>query len=561
MLDRTAVILLWFLPIALSLHVFEEFAFPGGLKQWIKHYKPEKPKSSFYYFIVNALGLVWAFFIAFKVTGIPTFRIYLYFVAIMGANAASHIRGTIQKKRYCPGTVTGGLLLLPLFIVSYWYSLNTGKVDLPSAIVCICVGFVIGFYVWGMDMRKKNPNYRLAILFVLLLLGVAIVRRLGDWQKAYYGVQLYQLKKQVLALERDGQNTRCARQILTETGWLLHYAPHDFERIAGRITALRGVLNDPASLSAPDEQSEIDGSWGRCYTEWFFKLDTSYDEIAALAEKGQVPRFPTRFLDRINSPEKLTNHFNHLLISDLKADGVDRRRELNETVADLMRLILRQQPKNYAYDPRLKAALLDWLLKTARNPDTGYWGPWYRRPTDGTIFKDADLSMTFHIVSYLKGNVPDWPKIIATTLANKNQKYPHGWLEESGYVNHHNMDVVQLFRLGWNQATPAQREAMRVEIRKMLHWCITESLQPDGSFKVQIHDDSLETSVHFGASFLARLGYFDRSKRFWTDEDFPEAAEVRTHIVQFVRAHIHSGGEGGIYYRDTLKEFGAPVSG
>jgi hypothetical protein len=170
--------------------------------------------------------------------------------------------------------------------------------------------------------------------------------------------------------------------------------------------------------------------------------------------------------------------------------------------------------------------------------------------------KTDDLSITFHIVSYLGGNVPDWQKIIATTLAMKDKKYPLGWLERSGYLNHNNMDVVQLFCMGWNQTTPDQREAMRVEIRKMLRWCLSESLQPDGSFKLQDSDDSQETCVAFGANFLARLGYFDRSKRFWTNEDFPEADKIRINIIKFIHTHIHSGSEGGFYYHDTLKELG-----
>jgi hypothetical protein len=91
----------------------------------------------------------------------------------------------------------------------------------------------------------------------------------------------------------------------------------------------------------------------------------------------------------------------------------------------------------------------------------------------------------------------------------------------------------------------------------MLHWCLNESLQPDGSFKLQDNDDSQETSVAFGASFLARLGYFDRSKRFWTNEDFPAADHIRANIIKFIHSHIHSGSEGGFYYNDTLKELGA----
>jgi hypothetical protein len=402
--------------------------------------------------------------------------------------------------------------------------------------------------------RKKWLGSGIA---VLLLAVLAVERNTFRW--AYYESRLLQAKRQLFALEKQGKAYRPAHQILYETKWICS-ATRDYPRMGERVHALEEALRDPANAQATDEQSETDGSWGKWYTEWFFKLDASYDQIMKLADRGLVPKYPVRFLDRINSPEKLIEHLNHLLISDLKADGVDHRRELNETVADLMRLILRDQPRNYAYDPRLKAALLDWLLHAARNPETGYWGAWYRRPKDGGIKKTDDLSITFHIVSYLKGNVPDWPKIIATTLAIKDQWYPLGWLERGAYLNHNNMDVVELFRLGWSQATPAQREAMRVEIRKMLNWCLTESLQPDGSFKLQDSDDSLETSISFGTSFLVRLGYFDRSKRFWTDEDFPEVADVRAHIIQFIQAHIHSGGEGGVYYRDTLKDLGAPVS-
>ena len=160
MRDRNIIILLWSLPIALSLHVFEEFAFPGGLKQWIKVNKPRKPKSDFYYFIVNAVGIVGATIIALKASDHSDFCFYLCFVAFMAGNTASHIRGTIQKKQYCPGTASGVLLLLPLFVISYWYFLGTGKVRLPSAIVYICVGIVLGFYVFGMDIRKRDRQLK-----------------------------------------------------------------------------------------------------------------------------------------------------------------------------------------------------------------------------------------------------------------------------------------------------------------------------------------------------------------------------------------------------------------
>ncbi len=405
-----------------------------------------------------------------------------------------------------------------------------------------------------MTINKKPFG---AAIVVLLLAGL-VVLKWNTIRWAYYEGRLIRMKRRLFALELQGKAYRPAHQVLYETEWICG-STHDYQRMGERVKALEEAMQDTASAQAADEQSEIDGSWGKWYTEWFFKLDASYDQVTELARQGRVPKYPVHFLDRINSPEKLTGHLNHLLISDLKTEGVDHRRELNETISDLMRLILGNQPKSYAYDPRLKAAMLDWLLNTARNPETGYWGAWYRIPNDTTIKKTGDLSITFHIVSYLHGNVPDWQKIIATTLAIKNKKYPLGWLEGSSYLNHNNMDVIQLFSMGWSKASSDEQEAMRVEIRKMLHWCLSESLQPDGSFKLQDSDDSRETCESFGADFLARLGYFDRSKRFWTDGDFPEADKVRTNIIQFIRAHIHSGGEGGVYYRNALKELGAPT--
>jgi hypothetical protein len=396
---------------------------------------------------------------------------------------------------------------------------------------------------------------KLWILVVLVLFAFAIVilRHQVKLEKAYYWVQLRRLDKQVLALEKAGQNTRCARQMLDETDWLLD-STRDFGRIAGDLDALRTILKSPSSLNASDEQSETDGSWGQCYTEWFFKLDASYDEIAALSDKGQVPRFPCRFLDRINSPEKLTAHLDRLLISDLDADGIDRGREFNETVADLLRLVIHHEPDNYPYHPRLKEAFLDFLMHRARDTDTGYWGEWYK--TGDRITKANHLSITFHIISYLKGEISDWPKVIDTTLAIKDKRYPNGWLTHGGYANHHNMDVVVIFRYGWAHATPRQQEAIRVELRKMLAWCLKESLQPDGSFRLR-EGESLEESVYFGTAFLSRIGYFDRTRRFWTDEEFPGAPEARQHMVQFIRAHLASGGAGGSYYRDALAELGA----
>ena len=119
--------------------------------------------------------------------------------------------------------------------------------------------------------------------------------------------------------------------------------------------------------------------------------------------------------------------------------------------------------------------------------------------------------------------------------------------------NHNNMDVVTLFQLGWSQASAAQRAAMAMEIQRMLDRCLKTRFQPDGSFKPRLSDLSNEDAEYYGVEFLVRIGYFDRSQRFWTDRDFPKAPEVKARLLAYLRAHASTGGAGGDAYKSALE--------
>jgi hypothetical protein len=70
-----------------------------------------------------------------------------------------------------------------------------------------------------------------------------------------------------------------------------------------------------------------------------------------------------------------------------------------------------------------------------------------------------------------------------------------------------------------------QRNAVRAEIGSMLDWAVGESLRADGSFVVvdPTFYNRASDAYYYGVSFLDKAGYWDKSKRFWTDVDFPEA--------------------------------------
>jgi len=151
-------LILWLLPIALSVHVFEEFAYPGGSRDWIRIYKPNKPRANWYYVLANGPIILGAIIVALKANDMLGYRIYLFLVDVMGANAVSHIRGSFQQKQYCPGTISGSVLLLPLMILSNVYFFGNDQVDIISIALLICAGMLIGFYVGGIDIRSKDQG-------------------------------------------------------------------------------------------------------------------------------------------------------------------------------------------------------------------------------------------------------------------------------------------------------------------------------------------------------------------------------------------------------------------
>lgn len=362
---------------------------------------------------------------------------------------------------------------------------------------------------------------------------------------------LRELEQQVMKREAEMLDVSCSHQIVTELRWLMG-STVDTKRIDARMNDLRASLAHP-ELESGARKPDADGSWGRCYDAWFFRLDASYDGHFSRDQGGNhIP-----LLDRVNSPEKLAQYVNSISVSDVAHSGVDHRREMNEALATLIRLIVRGQPSAYRWHPQMKATLLD-LLKQLRSPETGWWGERYKR--EGRIELVDDMSMTFHIVNYLKGEITGLEKVGNTLLEVKDLEYPIGWREDGAYLTHHNMDVVVLFQYAWSHMNETQRQAASIEIEKMLQWCLKDSLLADGSFRPGTGgEDSLEEDEYFGVAFLVRSGYFDASRRFWTDQTFPEAENLRRRLMDFIQRHKASGAAGGEYYESALRELGEPA--
>lgn len=254
-----------------------------------------------------------------------------------------------------------------------------------------------------------------------------------------------------------------SRQVLAEAKWLI-FSTTDFDRAERRLRDLRARL-DAKAEPHNGRQLAKDGSFGCCTEEWFLKLDNTVEELITLGLRFRKPEHPARLLERINDPKKLRAYLDSVRIADVRTTGIDTCTELHHSASALSRFILWsgsfwEIPTKFQLDPALKATLLDYLDETRQDPDTGYWGTWYRAQ-DGKLVKTADLSITFHIVSFREGQVKRWPQIVKTTLTLKGREYPYGWLEDGQMSNHHNYDVARLLHLGWPHMSAARADAGR----------------------------------------------------------------------------------------------------
>jgi hypothetical protein len=353
----------------------------------------------------------------------------------------------------------------------------------------------------------------------------------------------------VSEIEASGLNSSCSHQILWETKALVTQTA-DFRFIDRRLNDLDSLLIHPDYEKLIKKKDPLTRNPGDCFEEWYCKLDELCDELGKEENKKNPLKYAPYLLDRVNSPEKLTAYLTGVSVSDIPKNGIDNLLEFNLSLSNLLRLILRDRPVGYNWDPKLKETMTDLIFNHFRNPETGWWGESYVR--DGHIQFVDDLSTTFHIVSYLHGDVPDMKNVISTTLAVKDINYPVGWLWNGAYWNHNNMDVVGLFKAGWPYAGDEQKKIMSSEIQKMLDWCLNESLQADGSFRPNIADGSLEEGEYYGVSFLGRIGFFDKSERFWTSRKFSNANALRRKIIDYILKHSSTGGSGGGYYESAL---------
>ena len=354
--------------------------------------------------------------------------------------------------------------------------------------------------------------------------------------KAARMARLRGLEAQLFALQAAGEPMFCSAHMLNETRWLLQ-STAQWSRIDKQLWLLGASLQDKDQYFAMNQESH-DGSWGVCYDEWFKKLDPMIQALNGMAGKGVGPEHTElEFLQPIDTPQELVEYLERVRLSDIATTGLNRRDELGAVTSVVAEIVFKEHVQDYlarhvkgldlgpTYVDAFRRYIDDW-----QDPETGYWGPWYE--IDGEVRKATDLSTTYHIIAYRKGDVGHWGRIVATTLAIENEEYPYGWRHRGRMTDHNAYDVVRIFQLGWQHMDEAQRAQASRAIAGLLDWSLTESLQPDGSFAAPAgFSSSFSDAQYYGVSLLTKAGFCSTKPAFWTDRAWPEAKDTCCRIA------------------------------
>lgn len=360
--------------------------------------------------------------------------------------------------------------------------------------------------------------------------------------------ELRPLIREIGRRQAAGEGMEYSMHIYREIRWLLNFTPR-IEETRAKIEELRRSLNQPEMQKLAAQQQASDGSWGMGIDAWYLRLYYSVDEGASA---DSAPQYPLTFLDRINSPQKLKAQLDSALYDDFTKTGEFKREELDETFSALARLLFRRRQTGYSFDPLLQDAMRSFVAQW-QNPATGCFGQWLV-DRHGRVWKMDDTGITFHVVSDLHGQVDHLDAIAKRLLQLDGLNFPAGPRMNGHYENHLNWDMVIVFRYAWPALDEPTRAQVRIEISRMLDWCLKNSLQPDGSFKTSDLDDTVGDAYYYGVSFLHDSGFFSPQDRFWTTEDFPQADAIRARVKAKIESIGLSNGKIKDAYETLVNE-------
>ena len=132
----------WAPLVAASLHIIEEFVFPGGFPAWDRQYRPQfrSSISPRFHIFINGLLLIACYdvgVLGMKPVGVAA---WLTVMALLCTNGIWHVVGAFRTRTYSPGMITGLFLYVPLTVYGYAHFLGSGAASVPTALIALAIG-------------------------------------------------------------------------------------------------------------------------------------------------------------------------------------------------------------------------------------------------------------------------------------------------------------------------------------------------------------------------------------------------------------------------------------
>lgn len=158
---------LWWGPlVAATLHILEEFVYPGGFADWDRAYRPEIASSITGGLHVVMNGLLLAACATVGLAGMPDgvleiggLRLrsavpaslaapaWLALAALLISNGVFHLVGSFRTHRLAPGVRTGVCLYMPLAVIGFVHFLRSGRVTIAAAVLSALAGG--SYHLWA----------------------------------------------------------------------------------------------------------------------------------------------------------------------------------------------------------------------------------------------------------------------------------------------------------------------------------------------------------------------------------------------------------------------------
>ena len=219
------------------------------------------------------------------------------------------------------------------------------------------------------------------------------------------------------------------------------------------------------------------------------------EDLSKTAEEPFKLKYPLRFLDEINTPEKLIN-----LLDDLSKVGWigARFKTPYVSIGELWSLAEDAERLNiYSFSPQWKRAYIQWCYDN-QDEETGLWGSRLRRSgklLDGGSLTDSEKIISKFIDSNGNEIYPDFPlkhrdKIFSTALGRLSRPMPENMDDLHEWILDRDRGTRFLTRYLWKNASVENKESAKRLMEEFMKIRFENYyIENEGAFSLYPHAD------------------------------------------------------------------------